>query len=529
MSTLICKCLIIFSCINVYGQNEELPDGLQSHMNDLQLPYGFTISVFAYNRSVMQEPRKMDYFSYNDTLSIVYVGSGRYKTLYPVYALIDIDNDASNDHIISFLHPDHSEYRDGTSVNTILVDHVTNYTLIISEMSVYECYNMHSYVISLIHFNKSDIDLHCRLWMQFEPAASDHIRHCSKFSPNYQHLCIPFGTPCDRCLSSSPHGTIRCYDMNKIRNYNQSLFPLQWNDTNSFVIANGIRNVLDFDWDKNTNDIWFGDMDANRVVIGNSSQNMFDEFDSELNIIKNFNRFNFNVSHFGFPYFTSSGTGSIINRDIGNVFPFHHTEFIPQRDVSFYKLAEQPLGPRAGPMGLAFYHRHLFNVNSKRHSNSIFPQEYDNVIFLALGGIHPIEASRIGYVTGCKIITVEIGKNENNESFIKNYKDFIVFRENEANSSVELDSFWSRPSFIEFMDDGSMLIADDMHSWIIYRIQYNERESDTSNPWVLFNSVASSIFIYTAILILIGTIFIFICWFTKRLKKLKSQEGIPLL
>eukprot|EP01084_Bolivina_argentea_P191002 328117_1 len=129
MSTYFC-CLQLFLGI-VLCQNDPLDPELASKLEALNLPDRFSISVYAYNTELMRNPRQLDYFRYNESVSIVYVGSE--MNFQPVYALIDLDTNNNNnnesDFIVPFLHPDdYPEYRDNSEINGILVDATTNYT-----------------------------------------------------------------------------------------------------------------------------------------------------------------------------------------------------------------------------------------------------------------------------------------------------------------------------------------------------------------------------------------------------------------
>jgi len=132
--------------------------------------------------------------------------------------------------------------------------------------------------------------------------------------------------------------------------------------------------------------------------------------------------------HFGYPY---CHQGDVLDPDFGQ-----------GRSCSEFAPPLLKLGPHVAAMGIRFY------------TGSQFPAEYRNRAFIALKGSWN-RTQKSGY----KIMTVELkpGAPPKYEVFLDGC--------NEGNTVL------CRPTYIEWMPDGSMLVSDDYHG-AIYRISY---------------------------------------------------------
>lgn len=185
------------------------------------------------------------------------------------------------------------------------------------------------------------------------------------------------------------------------------------------VYVSGVRNTVGFTWHPTTGDLWF--TDNGRDMLGN------DIPPCELNRVSEMGQ------HFGYPYCHG---GDIKDPEFGDKYP-----------CSDFVQPAQNLGPHVAPLGLKFC------------SSSTFPETYKNKIFIAEHGSWNRDQD-VGH-TGHKITMVT---EENGEGVA--YEDFATGFLNE-----ETNTAWSRPVDILFMEDGSMLVSDDL-SGTIFRIWY---------------------------------------------------------
>jgi glucose/arabinose dehydrogenase len=132
--------------------------------------------------------------------------------------------------------------------------------------------------------------------------------------------------------------------------------------------------------------------------------------------------------HFGYPY---CHQGDIVDPDFGT--GHSCSEFAPPL---------LKLGPHVAPIGTRFY------------TGSLFPPQYRNRLFIAQKGSWN-RSEKIGY----RVMTVELKPGQPPK--------YEVF----ADGFHQGDKVLGRPTHIEWMPDGSMLVSDDYHG-AIYRITY---------------------------------------------------------
>jgi glucose/arabinose dehydrogenase len=135
--------------------------------------------------------------------------------------------------------------------------------------------------------------------------------------------------------------------------------------------------------------------------------------------------------HFGYPY---CHQGDIVDPDFGQ-----------GRSCSEFAPPLLKLGPHVAPVGIRFY------------TGSMFPERYKHVAFIALKG-----SWNRTQKTGYQVVTVNIkpGVPPRAEPFV--------------DGCHEGNTVHCRPTYIEWMPDGSMLLSDDYHG-AIYRIAYRQR------------------------------------------------------
>ena len=186
------------------------------------------------------------------------------------------------------------------------------------------------------------------------------------------------------------------------------------------VFASGVRNTVGFTWHPETDVMYF--TDNGRDMMGD------DIPPCELN------RATEAGLHFGYPYCHG---GDIADPEFGDKYPCE----------DFVKPV-QKLGPHVAPLGFKF------------NTGNMFPAEYNQLAFIAEHGSWN-RSQEAGH-TGHKITTVKI---ENGEGVA--YEDFITGFLNE-----ETNKAWGRPVAVLFLEDGSMLISDDLRG-AIYRVSYS--------------------------------------------------------
>jgi glucose/arabinose dehydrogenase len=191
--------------------------------------------------------------------------------------------------------------------------------------------------------------------------------------------------------------------------------------SNREVYAHGVRNTVGFTWHPETGDLWF--TDNGRDWLGN------DEPPCELN------RATKAGQHFGYPYCHGGY--------------FKDPEFGDRRSCDEFVDPVQNLTAHVAPLGVKFY------------TGNMFPEEYKNMIFIAEHGSWNRDED-VGH-TGYKVTMV---REENGKGVA--YEDFIEgFLDKEKNKG------WARPVDLLVMDDGSMLISDDLGG-TIFRVTYKK-------------------------------------------------------
>jgi glucose/arabinose dehydrogenase len=178
--------------------------------------------------------------------------------------------------------------------------------------------------------------------------------------------------------------------------------------------ARGVRNSVGFDWHPVTKELYF--TNHGRDWMGDDVPNDTLHHAPRPGL------------HFGYPH---CHQGDIQDPDFG-----------AGRACSEFAPPLLKLGPHVAAMGIRFY------------TGSMFPSEYRNRAFIALKGSWN-RTQKSGY----RIMTVELrpGAPPKYEVFADGFRDG--------------DKVLGRPTYIQWMPDGSMLVSDDYHG-AIYRITY---------------------------------------------------------
>ena len=216
-------------------------------------------------------------------------------------------------------------------------------------------------------------------------------------------LYVPIGAPCNICYR----------DDNKIF---ASITRIDVDNPNPEIVAAGIRNTVGFDWDPDTGKLWF--TDNGRDLMGD------DVPPCELNVITGVDQ------HFGFP-FCHGGT-------------IPDPEFGAGKSCGDYTPPVFNFDAHVAPLGMNFY------------KGDMFPDEYDNKIFVAQHGSWN-RSKKSGY----KVMAISHDET--------NVTDAEVFASGWLNKETQVA--WGRPVDVITMADGSLLISDD-YADVIYRVSY---------------------------------------------------------
>lgn len=343
-------------------------------LSQLKLPDGFHVEIYADNipdaRSMALSPH-----------GILYVGN---RSQSRVYALVDENLDYKVNHVYTIAEglnmPNGVAWKEG-SLYVAEVNRILRFDNIDRNLT-----NPPQPVIL-----KDDL-----------PTARHHGWKFIKFGPDNK-LYIPVGAPCNIC--------------ERKEDIYASIWRMNPDGSDFEQFAAGIRNTVGFDWDPQTNELWF--TDNGRDMLGD------DIPPDELNHAPQ------KGMHFGYPYCHGK---NILDPEFGK-----------KKSCSESTPAAQELGPHVAALGVQFY------------TGTMFPDEYRNRIFIAEHGSWN-RSTKIGY----RITMVTLKDNQP-----VNYNVF-------AEGWQQGENVWGRPVDLELLPDGSMLVSDD-YAGVIYRITYQKK------------------------------------------------------
>ena len=184
------------------------------------------------------------------------------------------------------------------------------------------------------------------------------------------------------------------------------------------VFAHGVRNSVGFDWHPVTGELWFS---------SNGRDRLGDDIPGDtLNHAPEIGM------HFGYPF---CHQGDIPDPEFGE-----------QRACDEFTPPARTLGPHVASLGMRFY------------DGSMFPDQYRNQIFIAEHGSW--NRSPASGHTGYRITLATLDGNR--------VTDYSVFAEGWLDPD---NSAWGRPTDVQVMPDGALLVTDDRVG-AIYRITY---------------------------------------------------------
>jgi glucose/arabinose dehydrogenase len=346
-------------------------DGLSEKLQTILLPPGFEISLFASGVTGARSLALGD----EGTIFVGTRSEGR------VYALKDSDGDfrADTTYIIAegLNSPNGVAFRNGAL-----------YVAEIGRVLRYDAIEKH-----LLDPPRSVI------LSEAFPTDGHHGWKFIRFGPDGK-LYIPVGVPCNVCEETDErYGTI---------------MRMNPDGSDLEIYARGVRNSVGFDWQPDTNILYF--TDNGRDWLGNENP------PDELNAAQK------KGMHFGFPYCHG---GTIADPDFGK-----------GKRCDDYTPPAINLGAHAAALGMRFY------------TGEQFPAEYKKQVFIAEHGSWnriPLFGYRI------TLVRFENATAVSYETFAEGWLDGV--------------SSWGRPVDLLQLNDGSLLISDDKAD-AIYRIRY---------------------------------------------------------
>lgn len=236
------------------------------------------------------------------------------------------------------------------------------------------------------------------------PAETKHGWKFIAFGPD-DMLYVPVGAPCNVCDPEDERFS--------------TIMRMKPDGSSLEVFARGIRNTVGFDWNPETDVLWF--TDNGRDWMGD------DRPPDELN------RAPRPGMHFGFPH-------------------CHGTD-LPDPEHDRLKCAqtvapEVELVPHVAALGMRFY------------DGTQFPARYRGGVFIAEHGSWN-RTDAVGYRV--EFVPVEEGRAGPAQVFAEGW--------------LSGGAAWGRPVDVEILGDGSLLVSDDK-AGMIYRIHYSEDEAE---------------------------------------------------
>ena len=342
-----------------------------TELEEIELPEGFRIHVYADDvtgaRSMTHGPE-----------GVIFVGS---RDAGNVYALVDPDGDHQNVEVkvvASGLNsPNGVAYRDGD--------------LYVAEIS------------RVIRFDdiagKLDNPPQPAVVNDSFPTETHHGWKFIAFGPD-GWLYVPVGAPCNICDPEDPRFS--------------TIMRMRPDGSDLEIYAHGIRNTVGFDWQPETDVLWF--TDNGRDWLGD------DRPPDEVN------RAPQKGMHFGFPYCH------------GRLPDDEHDRLSCEETVP----PEVELVPHVAALGMRFY------------EGSMFPEEWRDGIFIAQHGSWN-RTDPVGY--DVMFVPVDGERAEPARVFASGWLDGAVA--------------WGRPVDVLELDDGSLLVSDDKGDQV-YRIYFGE-------------------------------------------------------
>jgi glucose/arabinose dehydrogenase len=360
--------IMVAACFTSVADAQDLP------LQKIKLPPGFQISIYARDvpgaRSMTLSPN-----------GVLFVGTRMEGN---VYAILDTNKDNKADEVITLA-------RGMNMPNGVAIRDGALYVAEINRVLRYDSIEAHlvdppSPVVVSDSF----------------PSDRHHGWKFIRFGPDGM-LYVPVGAPCNVCERDDKRYA--------------SIMRMKPDGSGLEVFASGVRNTVGFDWNPETQELWF--TDNGRDMLGDNLP------PDELN------RAPKKGMNFGFPYCHGKNIPD--------------PEFGSKHACSEFTPPEMELEPHVAALGMTFY------------TGKMFPLAYRNQIFIAEHGSWN-RSIPIGY----RVTVVQVQKNR------------AVKYETFAEGWLQGGKAWGRPVDVLVMPDGALLVSDD-YAGAIYRISYREK------------------------------------------------------
>ncbi len=214
-------------------------------------------------------------------------------------------------------------------------------------------------------------------------------------------LYLNIGAPCNNCMPPPTHAQIRRINLD---------------GSGMEVVARGVRQIVGMDWHPVQKVLYFTENQRDWLSE--------DQPNDKLNRLLHPGQDNF-----GYPY---CGGGDVPDPQFGW-----------GRSCDEFTKPVAQLGPHSAPLGMRFY------------TGRMFPQDYNNAIFIARHGSWNKTKKFGGDIVVAKL---------NPDGTVKSVEPFIT-------GFLQDNKYVARPVDMELVKDGSMLVSDDWNG-AVYRVTY---------------------------------------------------------
>ena len=365
--------IVLTSLLLIFGAEASAQAVTQELLKNLHLPTGFSVSVYAEN---LPNARSM---ALGDN-GVVYIGTGKEGKVYAVEPASSMGKPRSHWLIASGL----------TMPNGVVFKDGALYVADINQILRFDAISTH-----LANPPKPVV-----IYNQF-PTDKHHGWKYLRFGPDGK-LYTAVGAPCNSCQPSAAIYT--------------SLVRLNADGSDLEILAQGIRNTVGFDWQPDTNQLFFSD---------NGRDHLGDDVPPD-----ELNKWTEKGEHFGYPYCHG---GDIADPELAN-----------GKHCNQFKAPVWKFKAHAAPLGLRFY------------QGQQFPAYYQKQLFVAQHGSWNRSEPQ-----GYRVALVKfnsLGEPVAEEDFMSGW--------------LQQDgSVLGRPVDILTLPNGSLLVSDDQQG-AIYQVTY---------------------------------------------------------
>jgi len=295
-------------------------------------------------------------------------------------------------------------------------------------------------------------------------------------------LYVAIGSPCNTPNDPiNANSTCNCLIKGRACTYPTALLPYLGtiisgalpNFTDIQVEAHGIRNSVGIDF--LDGEMWFTDNGRDNMSPGHDNRPN-DELNRVVSGVVNKN--------FGFPFCYGTDT--------------FDAEFNAFNNCNAFVPAAQNMVPHGASLGLRFY---------KNAATKSFPDKYHSSVFVAEHG-----SWNRNPPSGYRISVVTLDGNNNPTAYETFIDGFLQWKQNDSTDSPPT---WGRPVDLELLDDGSLLMTNEIRGEI-YRISYVAPADDAD--WLLY--------IVIALCVVIGVVIVVVVAMRVRRRRMLATPGL---